>query len=45
MVVAHNKGRIPKADMARIMIVMADNIEEYIAFWRDTLEELHFYHA
>ena len=26
-----------------IMIVMADNIEDDIAFWKDTLEELRFY--
>ena len=43
MVVAHNKGHIPKTDMAHIMIVMADNIEDYIAFWNDTLEDLRFY--
>lgn len=29
--------------MARIMIVMADNIEDYIDFWSDTLEHLRFY--
>ena len=34
---------IPKTDMARIMIVTADNIEDYIAFWNDTLENLRFY--
>ena len=45
MVVAHNKGRIPKVDLTRIMIVMSDNIEDYIAFWQDTLEYIRFYEA
>ena len=43
MVIAHNKGRIPKSDLTRIIIVMADNIEDYISFWNDTMEYVHFY--
>lgn len=43
MIVAHNKGKIPKSDLARIMIVMNDTIEDYISSWNGTFGYTRFY--